>query len=682
MIPRLFRIVQDYALPTLLAFCILWKGGKSLEATWLLVGCAALLTYVSITLQKGARCVPWLFWCCFFLFVLATVFSYFQSSTGNYGLDEVFRDSSYFLIVCWILREMQINGSALTNRLLHVLLWCAGIACVIGIAVYCLQPVNRFVGTFFDYRFQTDYWPNAWGDFFLLSWPLLVWLCFWQALRSLTVRVLSSIGLGIFLSCFLLSYSRGSILAFGLQLGLLAMLGGLFVLRPMLATAKRPNVLLNYLFPPQRFEHVSSAFLLGILIFGVALVGFQGTNVVRSHLFPVQSVVEKATFTAAEGTSSVDERTQFWRQSLALSLEKPVTGWGPYSFRFVQPRLQQGVFATSDHPHNVILKIAMERGWPAALIFLFLIGFVVWKGLQFLWSARHNSPQRTNALLVVVLLTAFLGTLAHSMIDYNLQFVANGLLFWIEGALIIGIARGAKAAETRVAETTASLLRQGKNLELLLAFLLLLAAMFEGWFLVTSSLGRHSEVAGDSKAALAWYEASRLEMFSRDMHLSRTHLLLDAKQPTMALQALDAYFTVNKQDARGWLLKAQALEAQGKFQEAMAAYDETLRLGKYNYAGALRGSIAMRLKLNDTNGMMQNIGEYEALTEAFTEAIMHNIHFIALTPNVESLGESLDLLSQFDPRHAANYQKMKQETMQHAKEERVRLQSRTPGLLW
>jgi O-antigen ligase len=56
-----------------------------------------------------------------------------------------------------------------------------------------------------------------------------------------------------------------------------------------------------------------------------------------------------------------------------MSWERPMIGFGPGTFRFVQPQLQHEVLATSDHPHNVFLKLAMERGWPAATFFCFFL---------------------------------------------------------------------------------------------------------------------------------------------------------------------------------------------------------------------------------------------------------------------------------------------------------------------
>jgi O-antigen ligase len=684
-----YRFALAYILPAFLAFCILWKGGKSLEATWILTGMAWLLTLARMRVRGKGEAIPMTLWGAMLLFVLWTIASYVFSSTRNYGLDEVLRDGSYFLLFLFSIGEARAEGSRFVPRFLSVLSWSAIAASLIGIAVYVLQPVNRFVGTFFDFRFQTDYWPNAWGDFVLLSWPVLLWVAIVDR-RTGTVRnrndlFLRLAGLGILFGCFFLSYSRGSFLAFLGQVALLVLLTGFFVLLPLMRSAKRPAKLLKFLFPPLQLKGVIGGSLLGIFfVFMMSFGTFRAVNAVRAHFFPVQSVLEKATFTAAEGASSIDERAQFWKQALALSLEKPLLGWGPYSFRFVQPRLQEGVFATSDHPHNVILKAALERGWPAAFLHIFALLFIAWMGLGWLWMTRGSLTKQSDfvlstklpvwghALLVCALLTSLGGTLAHSMIDYNLQFVANGLLFWILCALVLAFALPAAKAQTRL--TIGS--------EVALASFLMLLAIFEGQYLITSSLGRHAEKAGDPGKALAWYEISTNERFSRDMHLSRAHLLLEGGLPDSALRALDDYFAVNHEDARAWLLKAQALEAKGDWTGAVAAYQQALALGKYNYIDAVRGLAAMAEKTRD-QALLTYLTLYaDPLLTEYTEAIEHNVHFIALTPNVESLAETLDILSWLRPEQAIAYQTMRKRAVGHATIERERLSGRSPGLLW
>ena len=90
-----------------LVFALLWKGGKSLEATWLLTILAWLCTYVYWAGQKKKKeedPVPASVWILLMLFVAWTIASFAVSSTVNYGLDEVFRTASFALIFLWAVR--------------------------------------------------------------------------------------------------------------------------------------------------------------------------------------------------------------------------------------------------------------------------------------------------------------------------------------------------------------------------------------------------------------------------------------------------------------------------------------------------------------------------------------------------------------------------------------------------
>jgi hypothetical protein len=167
---------------------------------------------------------------------------------------------------------------------------------------------------------------------------------------------------------------------------------------------------------------------------------FFTVNTLRSQFYPVQSVTEKITFTADEGGSSVSERRDFWNQAWLLSRERPLFGWGPYSFRFVQPRLQTEVLATSDHPHNVFLKLAMERGLPAAILFAIVIICIVFhavKSVQFSLPAVALAEAGSLSIQTVSVLIAVLGVLAHNLIDFNLQFVGIALPFWLLLSMLV-----------------------------------------------------------------------------------------------------------------------------------------------------------------------------------------------------------------------------------------------------
>lgn len=635
-------VLCEWFLLIFLALSILVRGGKGLEFTWLLAGVAVAITFFrwwSATRNKTDSSSADLFvWSALMLFVLWTVLSYLFTTTGNYGLDEVIREASLALVFVWgvwTMRHSSTSGSDFVSRCMMVISVAALLACAAGVAVYVLQPVNRFVGTFFDWRFHTDYWPNAWAEFLLLAWPvMLLWV--WN--RKWWVQAPA---LGLVIGCLFLSYSRGAFLVFCGQMILWA----------------------GFLL----FHGVSKKKILraGITVISTLMIAaavFVACNALRGRLYEVESVTAKATFTASEGASSVSERRDFWMQSLVLSAQKPLFGWGPYSFRFVQPRLQTHVFATSDHAHNVFLKLAMERGWPAALLFGFILLSIL--GQAFLREVRK--PTARLALLV-----ALAGVLAHNLIDYNLQFVGIVLAF----TLLLSI-----LAPT--ATPSVNIKRVMRAIEILVAVALACITILEGRMLVLSSFGRHAEERGDIPEALAWYERADGELFSRDMSLSRGAMLLQRGDLVGAANVFVRSAEQNGEDARIWILLGNLASMNNDADVALDRYSRAMTLGAYNYLEPMEGM----LRILETGAHPEITAarkeEFMTVFHAFGEAILRNAHFIALSETVETFDRVSELLQKLYPADRTGLRTFTDGVLQHADSERTRLATRKQGLLW
>lgn len=622
----------------LLVLAFLWKGGKTLELTWLLAGAGVLLHLLS---QKKLHAEPLIVWCLWVCFLGLTILSYQHSIAGNYGLDELLRDAGCFYVFLWLSRY---NARlSFIEKFTVVMALTLFTACSIGVIVYLFQPVSRFVGTFLDFRFATDYWPNAWAQAVLLTWPVAAY-----GLKD-TRPLLRGALLGIILGCFILSYSRGAMLSLILQFGIISVLCAITTIRRGVKAQKKTML-------PWIFTLLVSAFTAFVLFFAI--------NQQRSQLFEVESAARKATFSAAEGTSSVSERRQFWDAAFTLSLERPVLGWGPYSFRFVQPREQTGVFATSDHPHNIFLKIAMERGLPALMIFVLLLISLLLPPLLAVTFPRG----RSHALWEAVVLVSVGGLLAHNMIDYNVQFVGIALPLWI----LLGSVSTQSTAPSPVRFI----------IERVGVFALTLLLLIEGGFLVTSSLGRHADAGGDPKTALSWYELSKDEWFSRDLHLSRASLYQQSGQHEKAAGAMTDALKVNEADARAWLMLGNELEGNGDNEGALEAYERAWISGKYNYLNILSGFMRVYLEQNDEDSLVRREEEFVSVYKAFADAILRNTHFIALSQTTEELQHVAPLLKLAYPEHTAEIQKLEDAAVKNATEERARFDARRAGLLW
>ncbi len=669
--------MSEWGVLVLLAFSVLWRGGKGLESTWLLALVAGTITLLyalkrlfgisTDTAQPVRKAeVPFGLWSMVLALLFITIASYFHSSTRNYGLDAVIRNTSFSLIFFWTVRT-GLDGlqNRLLTKVIHIMTVVATVAAFIGIFVYVLQPVNRFVGTFFDIRFDTDYWPNAWADFVLLAWPLMTIHMIQAKKRLNRSTILACIGL--LLGTLLLSYSRGAFLALLVQGGLMIMLFGALAYRDIrykrILKSMRASV----------FFHTGGIGLIAVCV-------FLSVNVMRSQFNTVQSVTEKVTFTASEGTSSIDERSQFWSQAIEMAKKHPILGNGPYSFRFLQPEYMQGVLETADHPHNVLLNSAVDNGWIAALLVVFIVFYAVGSSTKMLFTARREWSQEKD-ITAIMLITAVLGVYAHNMIDYNFQFVGISLPYWLCLGFLItpGTSRN-DAIGTSFVRWKFS--RYLFRLKVMLAVTLLSVTVFEGVGLVLSSLGRHAEAAGDTEKALMWYKHARFEWFSRDMHLSEAQIYLQKNDPVSALHAIDTYMSENAVDARAWKLKGMSLMEQQKMQEAEEALSHAYALGKYTDLGILH----LLLQTGKDPAAKKNLEkrklEFDTLFSAYANAIEKNTHFIALSQNVEELLSVSRELSKLFPTDEKSYKKIARRAADHAREERERFSAHAEGMLW
>lgn len=649
---------MQWLLYSFLIFAILWRGGKSIDTTWILTGVTFLVVLLSHHRPHKAQPMPWLFWLPVIFLILWTLLSFLLSSTSNYGTAEVLRSTSLLLLFLWAIRYVQQEDHRLIERGIHnfirVISMITLLACAIGIVVYIFQPVNRFVGTFFDARFHTDYWPNAWANYLLLTWPMVYYwvLAKWKKEATRAQRTASFLVRGLLLAlvlcCLFLTYSRGGNIAFAGQLLLWAgisytqLQGKAVWIKAIAAT---------------------------VGIFILSAFFFLCINSTRSNLHEVLSVQQKVTFSASEGASSASERSIFWKQALSLTNERPFFGWGPYSFRFVQPHMQTGVLVTSDHPHNIFLKVAAETGWPAvaALCVLLLLIFLRTVDAE-IQKETHIAPLGTLFLLGTA------GVLSHSLIDYNLQFIGIALPFWLILGFLAGY--GVRPTDSLVPQ------KMGKITECSIATAVVLFALYEGVYLVTSSLGRHAEAAGEQRQAIVWYERSINEIYSRDLHLSRASLYRDMQQYTTAERALWDYFAQNEQDFRAWKMQGQLYEYMNQPNKALTAYQVAYDFGKYNDIGILKGLILSYINTNQRSVVDSRKEEFDALLQNYANAIVSNAHFIALSTNVEHFIELCEILAELYPDEAPIYIVLAARADDHATIERARLRSRPPGFLW
>ena len=610
----------------LLGILVLWRGGKSMDILWISSFSLPVLTYFFLRCNSHQRSSgpSLILQYALASFVLATVVSWMFSQSKNYGYDEVLA-TLIAVIVCGI---GQIASQDFTSRISRALSIFLLLACGIGTYVYVTEPVSRFVGSFFDARFHTDYWPNAWADFVLLTWPLLLHTLPFHSTRF-SHRCQAHAILAFVLAAGALSYSRAGILVALGQITLV--LGGcLWITSNWRA---RRHTLLS--------------------VIGVAAVSsliFLLINSVRAESFPLESVQRKATFTSDEGRSSLSERASFFQQSLALLPSYALVGSGPGTFRFLQPALQQSILATADHPHNVFLKIALERGL-IALASLFMISILtVHAVIRRLRTPEWTSHDRLSMLIAV----GCVGVASHSLVDFNLQFL--GIL--VPGSFFIGaLLQNPSSMST---ESQAS-----HHLMSATAILLFILVLIETPSQVLASYGRHARDAEQFSAAeTAFSRAKKISFFPRDLFLESAHLRLKRHDASGELQDLVDYTVQNPHDYRSWRVRADLLLSQNNVAAAREAYRTADQLGaRYNDPSVFLGILRT---LPDQKAFADHRFEFDSLLNDYSFAILSNTHFFALGDGADTVLSIIDQMMTLVPHSDAPlYQALRERLLQH-----------------
>lgn len=103
--------------------------------------------------------------------------------------------------------------------------------------------------------------------------------------------------------------------------------------------------------------------------------------------------------------SSMVERSLYYSDALRYALKHPF-GKGAYAFYYAQPEMQSAYYYAID-VHNDYIQMAVEIGIIPTMLFVVLIAFEL--------LSKSNSNIKKTVLLIIAL---------HSMIDYDLQFMA------------------------------------------------------------------------------------------------------------------------------------------------------------------------------------------------------------------------------------------------------------------
>jgi O-antigen ligase len=134
-------------------------------------------------------------------------------------------------------------------------------------------------------------------------------------------------------------------------------------------------------------------------------------------------------------------RSTQWDFSLQMLEQRPLTGWGLRNFT---PLYQVAMNVWLGHPHSLPLMLLAEIGIPGTLLFLGLVGVVLYQAtrLCFRLSQRGRPLQRQRLhLLLFSYLLAFGSITLFNLFDVSLFDLRVNLLGWLLLSAIAGVSQ-------------------------------------------------------------------------------------------------------------------------------------------------------------------------------------------------------------------------------------------------
>lgn len=126
-------------------------------------------------------------------------------------------------------------------------------------------------------------------------------------------------------------------------------------------------------------------------------------------------------------------RTTQWEFARYLAHQRPFTGWGLRNFT---PIYQAQMNYWVGHPHNLILMLFAEIGFPATLLLCVLVGWVVARAV---WYWRHWDQKKSGQLIGLTFLLAFIGFSLFHLLDVTLFDARVNFMGWLLLASLRGV---------------------------------------------------------------------------------------------------------------------------------------------------------------------------------------------------------------------------------------------------
>jgi O-antigen ligase len=506
-------------------------------------------------------------------YLICSWISFNLSQTANLGLNEMALESGIWIIFLVLAHFKNLNYLKIATGLSILLL----LESLFGIGQYLYRDETRAAGSFFSWYTKAEFFPNAYGLFLLLTLPLSF---------NLKNRLLQFVIISLGFTSLLISFSRGALLVFILQLIIITSF---------------------FLFRQKNFQKIGSIILSLLIGFGL----FTGLNQIKLNLnqtpkTQIEKLSQKYTFTGTEKITSVNERAQFLTGTSKLILQnKNIFGYGPDSFSYVYPSIQPLFLANAPHPHNWFLKIGLERGVITLILFT---GLILILGVHAVSRIIKPNPEtsKENHLLEITFFTSIFGAITHNLIDFNLNFTSNFLIF----AILLSYFG-------RTYITNSNFNSKYTRLSLILLPILILSNSY--WlfneFKLKTAGNLYNTNPIQAKAYLQNLNYKNSNFILSDLHTQ-------SQNPDLAVQALQNQTKINKFDAQAYNQLGTLTNQSKYFKQALKLDKKNNWIYYKNYYQLEPDSVK-----KDQEEVLKQLSEYLELAK-------QNIHYTAQQNNI------------------------------------------------
>ncbi|MBN1494613.1 O-antigen ligase family protein [Candidatus Peregrinibacteria bacterium] len=522
----------------------------------------------------------------FFIIGIPIIVSFLLSDIKAYGIAEIF---VFFTAANTILITSQLKN---TKILEWGLILTASVLSIYGLYHFAFNSDIRVISNIINPLAKAQGFPNAVAMFLLVMWPYVGLKITESKLR---LQNILNIGiLGLIIAALYLTFSRGAYIAFIIQLIILAYF--------------------NYKY----FLLYKYKWIIAIIV-GAVFISL--TLFIRSeHNIQTYDIGDKLTFSNNENITSIEERSDFFRITLGLILEKPIFGYGPQTFRFIYPSKQELLYANSDHPHNIFLKTAFESGVVcAALLIVFFVLIAV-------KSIKKSTPQK-NFMAV-----AIFGGLAHNMIDYNLNFLLIYIVFAITLGLLIN----------QINEGKAERLQQKFQITKKAVFLAFCAIS-----VILSLVGIRDYFNTDPYSdfqTIKRYTSSELEshiskysksLYPREFWIQLSDYYFLKNDLSNAMKMVEEHIKINPHDIYGPLNKGRILYDLKKYDEAILSFKQALQIDPKNSLAVHYYYLKTLKAINQSPPDEYLDKMLYPIIEDFMFYAKNNLHFVSMKPEIK-----------------------------------------------